>query len=62
MSDKKQKSNLSRHWCQNLGAGVIVESSVDGQKRCLSAHLCGGDGAKCVKHTPSDTNTYQTQA
>ena len=62
MSENKQKSNLSRQWCQDLGAGVIVESSANGQKRCLSAHLCGGNGVKCIKHQKNENTTYQTQA
>lgn len=53
MSENKQKSKISQHWCPNLGAGVIVMTSggENPKTTCLSSHLCGSDGEKCEKQS-----------
>ena len=49
--EKDKKDKISRHWCGNLGASVILMESDRGESKCLSSHLCGGDSAHCGKHS-----------
>lgn len=62
MSEKDKKSTMTQHWCPNLSAGVIILG--DGEnKKCLSSHLCGGDGSRCGKNTvTADIQGKQPQA
>lgn len=64
MNSDKKRNVMSRHYCPTLDAGVVTLQSENGECRCLSSHLCGGESSSCEKDRHGKAFEYvnKTQA